>query len=138
VRAALEHALVRDFPGLFADSTLPPTQSLMCFGCEHGDGWYWLLRATCEELAYIAEMAGVSVKLSQVKEKYGELRVYWHMVGEGARHWFERACQVEEMASQCSRHICEVCGAPGCVTQRGYWLKTLCPHCYKYWCEGGR
>jgi hypothetical protein len=39
----LEKTLADKYPELFINKTLPPTKSLMCFGCECGDGWYKIL-----------------------------------------------------------------------------------------------
>jgi hypothetical protein len=36
----LTKELIDKYPELYADHTKPPTESLMCFGFECGDGWY--------------------------------------------------------------------------------------------------
>jgi len=48
----LEWNLVRRFPVLYQDFTSPMTQTAMCWGFEHGDGWngiIWMLSLAIEE-----------------------------------------------------------------------------------------
>jgi hypothetical protein len=56
--------------------------------------------------------------LTQVKEKYGTLRVYTC----GGDSSFERYV---EFAEYFSSRVCEDCGAPGKLREGG-WLRTLC------------
>ncbi len=110
----LEAALVRDFPGLFADRHKPITQSLMAFGCECGDGWEPLLRRLFGQLS-------AGVVLTQVKEKWGGLRVYFY----GAT---DAEYDLIDAAERASLTICEVCGQPGKPNPTG-WISTLCDSC---------
>ena len=100
MKEELEQSLVTRYPELFAGRGKSPKESLMCFGCECGDGWYGILDnlfgfitdvrqnrlrllgvkpefATPENDGYI-DFRCPQVVLDQVKEKYGTLRVYWH------------------------------------------------------------
>src|SRR5271170_3094477 len=82
----LEDKLVRAFPNLYRDvKCSDPTQSCMYWGIEVGDGWYnllWKLSEKLEQeiLKYKAsdwdEDPDSLPMASQIKEKYGTLRVY--------------------------------------------------------------
>jgi hypothetical protein len=102
----LEDKLIEKYPKLFMNRNAPPTASLMCFGCECGDGWYRLLdhlfgyltsimthplaldyvdeykNKHRQDKDYYSKYCTYEVLppqiLDQVKEKYGTLRVYYH------------------------------------------------------------
>lgn len=57
---------------------------------------------------------------AQVKQKWGELRVYVSGATAEARDLISAA----ELRS---RTICEVCGQPGSPCQRRGWYRALCP-----------
>ena len=102
----LENQLTQKYPKLFKNKSLPPTQTLICFGCECGDGWYKILDHLFGYLTDLMERKLVvdylkeykdqhrgkedfytkycsykflppQIILDQVKEKYGTLRVYY-------------------------------------------------------------
>ena len=74
MKQELEAKLINEFPKLFGQKDLPPSKSLMCFGCCHDDGWYTLLHNLCEEL--VKSGYEDNVKFAQIKEKFGTLRIY--------------------------------------------------------------
>ena len=89
----LEKQLIEKYPGLFRDVNRSPKESLMCFGCEHRDGWYNILDNLCGYLTSLQKNRTFFLSLKdgefidfhcpditfmQIKEKYGTLRVYWH------------------------------------------------------------
>lgn len=96
----LEDTLIQKYPSLFQNRDKAPTESLMCFGCECGDGWFGILDNLFGYLTHLRESLATDLKiktelttaenggyvefrcpqivLDQVKEKYGTLRVYWH------------------------------------------------------------
>lgn len=100
VSPELEQKLVEKYPDLFRNKGASPKESLMCFGCECGDGWYAILDNLFGYIADVREnrlrlldlkpelatpenegcvdFQCPPVILDQVKEKYGTLRVYWH------------------------------------------------------------
>lgn len=83
---------------------------------ECGDGWEGLLAPIIEE----ADKIGVN--LSQVKEKYGRLRIYFDP-GELDTDKLEDLIDQAELDSA---KICEICGKSGHLMVSGGWLKTLC------------
>lgn len=105
MKVELEQALFDKYNDLFKNRGKAANESLMCFGCECGDGWHGILdnlfgyidhvlknrsvdlkvkkeRVTDENGGYI-ELPCPPVILDQVKEKYGTLRVYWHFDSVG-------------------------------------------------------
>ena len=87
----------------------------MCFGFEHGDGWYQLLYNLCRELMSTGDEPPVAM---QVKEKFGTLRFY--VVSATTQQH-----DIIEHYEQLSAKTCEVCGHPG-VIRGGGWMRTLC------------
>ncbi len=82
---------------------------------EHGPGWHDLVLAAAH---WITETGG-DPQTGQLKEKFGELRWYFHGdVGE-------LGDEIIAAAEHLSEHICEVCGAPGKINRSG-WMKTRC------------
>lgn len=93
----LEQKLIEKYPDLFQDVNRSPRESLMCFGCEHGDGWYDIIDNLCGYITHLqknvlyflglrkdiqdgkfnVEFRCPKVVFMQIKEKYGTLRVYW-------------------------------------------------------------
>jgi len=100
---------------------------------ECGDGWYWLLDQVCLMITQYrrADKSVGPVQFSQIKEKWGGLRIY-HSGGdetiEGAI-WF---------AEHLSYSICEICGTTNKVSRnKKGWIQTLCGKCRKMVKTGG-
>jgi hypothetical protein len=95
----------------------PMRQGASTIVCECGPGWYDMLDGV---LAFASETElRAGWKVSQLKEKYGGLRIYH----TGAPD------DVEEMidaAEHLSEHVCDVCGAPGKKSNGRGWITTRC------------
>jgi hypothetical protein len=99
------------------------------FGFEVGEGWYDLIDRMLNKLEPIAIASNKKYKnthecsfvLSQVKEKFGILRVYTSYHEDDARDVISDA-EIE------SGKICEVCGKPGRIVGKGWW-STRCMEC---------
>ncbi|WLA85194.1 hypothetical protein [Bradyrhizobium elkanii] len=86
-------------------------------------GWRELLDRLCVRIAGIVQADGGVIKFSQIKQKYGTLRVYW----DGALAP-DADAQVEDaiaLAEARSAATCEVCGEEGRLRD-GAWLTTRC------------
>jgi hypothetical protein len=59
-------------------------------------------------------------RISQVKEKFGTLRIY-------ADYVTDYQSGIITMAECLSAATCEVCGSPGALRD-GNWIRTLCDH----------
>lgn len=47
MREDLDSGLVKKFPKLFRNRYAPMTETCMCWGFDHGDGWYRIIANTC-------------------------------------------------------------------------------------------
>ena len=95
----------------------PMRQDGRTMHCECGAGWYDMLEAV---FSRSAEMQPRSWwKVSQLKEKYGGLRLYSHGAPEDVE-------ALIDAAEHLSEHVCDVCGAPGKKSSDSGWITTRC------------
>ena len=130
-----EQILYNKYPELFQNRLLPASQSLMCFGCSHDDGWYGILSSLCFKIKQHErnidgqtkykqktdpeyKLDYTPVKFEQIKEKFGGLSVYY-CGGDEYIHG------LVSMAEAMSYQICEICGNKGEPNKEG-WIKTTC------------
>lgn len=71
----------------------------------------------------IKQLVGMGCNIAQVKEKFGDLRVY---IDEG--YTSEAGHLVSEATEKCST-TCAKCGAPDSQIRSGGWLVVLCDAC---------
>lgn len=118
--------IFKDFPKLFEHKDNKQV-SLMCFGCECGQGWNNLTYVTLKRLNLIKENNNLpDLEVTQIKEKFGGLRIYFHGAGDDAM-------QVTLFAEELSYITCEHCGNKGFLLNHHNWYITLCEPCYKEW-----
>ena len=94
-----------------------PFLSCQAWGFECGPGWKPLI----EKVAQACEESEVDIYATQIKEKYGTLRIY---TNGGTDEIFDLIDEVEDE----SEKMCEVCGEAGQVVGTG-WLKCRCQKC---------
>jgi hypothetical protein len=120
----LDAELCEKYPDIMSERRLGAMQTAMCWGFDHGDGWYNILDSAMRLVQSHIDMSrrrGIEIEqvvFEQVKEKFGMLTIY-HRGGN------EYTDGVLRMAEEMSRHTCEECGAPGYSTASG-WIRTLC------------
>lgn len=120
----LDQQLCEKYPDIMAERRLGAMQTAMCWGFDHGDGWYHILESAMRLVQSHIDMERRrgkeidQVVFEQVKEKFGMLTIY-HRGGDAYTDGVLR------MAEEISRHTCEECGAPGTPTKSG-WIRTLC------------
>ncbi|EYD74374.1 hypothetical protein Rumeso_04059 [Rubellimicrobium mesophilum DSM 19309] len=115
--------MMDDFADLFGSAPHSPRETLMAFGFSCGPGWLPLIQGCLANLRLIVEEDGLAdLRVIQVKEKYGQLRIY-------ASTGNDRVWELLQLAEAASGQICENCGGPSQVAWRGDWLTTLCPVC---------
>ena len=105
----LEQRLRTEFAALLAD----PTH----FRCWCGDGWDGLIQTTLRAL-----QSRSGVRVAGIKQKLGLLRIK-------LAAWEGDDYELAKAATEQSRTICEICGAPGQLARLagdGY-LETTCP-----------
>ncbi|MCB0929883.1 MAG: hypothetical protein KDB70_18690 [Mycobacterium sp.] len=105
---------------------LMPYRSSTCIGISVPRGWYRIVLELHEKLV----AADPALVYHQVKEKYGEVRVYVT----------SRVPETEKLIRATvlqSRRTCESCGSAGCVqrSKRG-WYRTLCADCANEYQQG--
>ena len=95
------------YPAIFAQRHLPMIQSSMWMGFSCQDGWFDLIEHLCSKLhAGVDRGDFPQIEAVQVKEKCAELRLH-------CRPHNDAAAAIVNDATERSRTICEVCGAPG-------------------------
>ncbi len=85
-----------------------------------GPGWVPLLRELFEGLRAEGHDLG---SISQIKEKFGTLRVYLSGISDEADELIAKA-------EAKSAVTCEECGEPGTLRTKGWW-RTRCDGCAK-------
>ena len=80
-----------------------------------GKGWWPLINVALR-------LKPEHVKIVQVKEKYGTLRIYFEPYDPS----YNVAIDTLESLSSIT---CEVCGKKGRLDPSYYWMLTLCPEC---------
>jgi hypothetical protein len=124
MRDELDRQLCEKYPLIFADRNKSMMKTCMCWGFEHGDGWYSIIDSLCGNIQNHIDWQTKQGKTvpqvvaTQVKEKFGTLRFYYNG-GDDIIDGMVR------MAESWSAVACEECGAPGTQNSRG-WIKTLC------------
>lgn len=98
--------------------TLRDTYPRAAIGFEHGAGWLYLHEALFGWLHEIA--ADREWSPSQIKEKFGDLRFYWH--GDLP----DLGGQIIDAAEHISSFICEICGAPARIERSSGWYRCRC------------
>lgn len=89
------------------------------FGFECNDGWADVIEATLWQVQQRAKVSALDVRITQAKEKFGQLRIY-HSGGDES---IDAAFDIAELVSGC---VCEMCGMPGGVKSVGGWLQARC------------
>ena len=105
----------------------PTLQSnLMAFGYEIGDGWLLLLEELFDKIQKLVDNNPLynSLEIVQVKEKYGELRVYTNA------YWEVVEDLIDEYTRK-SKTICEWCGKKDKLRDDNGWYTTLCKKCHE-------
>lgn len=99
--------------------------SFSMFGLEIAPGWYPLVFELFGLLDDLQRWSGQAISVSQVKEKFGSLRVY--MSGSGSIR--RDVDLLESLFERLSLRICDVCGAAGRrQPDDGYWCTRCVDH----------
>lgn len=142
MREELDKQLCEKYPLLFRDRNASMTETCMCWGFDHGDGWYEIVNNLCANIQHHIDWSHKSnawdlkwnaehpeqqrpvhdiiaqVVVDQVKEKFGTLRFYY----SGGDDTIDGMVR---MAESMSAVMCEECGAPAETRGLG-WIRTLC------------
>lgn len=125
----LELKLVEKYPIILRDYRGDKLKTCMHWGMECGDGWYNLLDELLGKLNFMSNVSGIQVIASQIKEKFGTLRFYYHTIVRTDLNVPDHAEQIIDdivaYAESRSKYICENTGKNAALCSRGGWLKTL-------------
>jgi len=89
-----------------------------------GDGWVPIVSDWYDAVQHL----GIRVEVTQVKEKFGGLRIYATVVG-GVSGDLNRVESLTQLAESAASHTCEMCGDEGTRRADRSWIKTLCDAC---------
>jgi hypothetical protein len=142
MREELDRLLCVKYPEIFGNRNKSMQETAMCWGFEHGDGWFEIINQLCANIQHHIEWSHKNhawnlkwneehpeetrpvrevvpqVVADQVKEKFGTLRFYYHG-GD------DEISGMVRMAESMSAVTCETCGSPG-IQRGGGWIRTLC------------
>lgn len=134
---ANEQYLFTRFNQFFSDRK-DPREDLMCFGFEHGDGWYDIILQLLIDIEEVCHDTNTSIRVMQVKEKYGTLRFYvqvtaGHQPDESIRkHAYDTIHALIANAEAQTEYVCEQCGAKAVQPNPSQgWIMTMCKNCWK-------
>lgn len=91
-----------------------------------GPGWRDLVETAVARIAdAVAAAQPGRAKIVQIKEKFGDLRLYWQgwQLGAAAEAAIDEAVALAEARSACT---CETCGDEGRLHDKHGWLLTAC------------
>jgi hypothetical protein len=144
MKEELQKKLYEKYPKIFSQKDLPMSETCMCWGICHDDGWYNILDTLCASIQHHIDYENCDgkyesmrkhrplpsdgtwvqvhqVEATQVKEKFGGLRFYYN----GGDEFING---LVTFAQSISLRTCETCGAPGRPTKKG-WIRTMCKPC---------
>ena len=86
---------------------VPPKSVIAARGIECGDGWFELITETLSAIeSHCANVGSTLPQITQIKEKFGKLRIYF-------TPWDDGIGSLLDAAEHKSATICERCGRPG-------------------------
>lgn len=106
--------------------------SKLMWGIECDDGWFDLLKDCILTIKHICEKEGVSISVSQIKEKWGTLRFYIFYDPSPDNEVLQEIRNTITKAEKESAITCENCGSKeGALHHPHGRYVTLCPKCYE-------
>lgn len=93
---------------------------------ECNEGWDKLLRGFFD-VVVVTGVKPEQFDLGQIKEKWGELVIYYHLNDTVDDETVDRIRTAYHAAEAASRETCEVTGKPGVLIDRGGWYLVRSP-----------
>lgn len=87
-------------------------------------GWFDLIDKALAQILMTCCETNESIKIVQIKEKFGGLRIYYDIESED-EDFRKKIDDIVYNAENESYVTCEVCGEEG-KPRKGGWIKTLC------------
>lgn len=96
---------------------------------EGHEGWCKLIDDAFEAVEEVlSQRSGEYFRIVQIKEKFGELRIYFRQKGQH-QDACDRLSEIMSNAGARSRHICEICGAPARLGLKRSTVSVRCEAC---------
>ena len=141
-----EGKLLAIAPLFFQNFHADPKDSYMAFGIDCGDGWYIPLMSLAKKIRALnlaCQAQACKIVANQIKQKFGQLRVYYSVIIEANSSadkdflsdlgmLLEEAINIAE--NECW-HTCEVCGQrdgknTAITSTTEAWIKRMCSICH--------
>jgi hypothetical protein len=115
------------------------------FHFEHGNGWFdliWDMSKKIYENMGDLEKDGYSISILQIKEKFGELRIYYGFKRDrnevfdidviiiGRNIARDRIVEIIKQTANKSLNTCEDCGIAGELRNNKGWDRCQCNNCF--------
>ncbi len=106
------------------DETFEPFRDMFkqSFGVSTNPGWYPMVEKLLLDIRALPREDGM-VRVNQIKEKFGGLRVYVEV--SGSDDFKERVRGMIEQAERTAYRTCEFCSNPGVLRTPG-WMRVTC------------
>ena len=127
------------------NGTMNQMNTCMAFGCQCGDGWFEPIKKFVQKTHILNELGkqyNIKFVCEQLKEKFGEIRIYSSSYKIDENKEFEtNFLKLVEMFNDalntCEREcseVCEICGASGGynnenIVQTSGWVSYICKKC---------
>lgn len=121
MKIELEEKLFTKYNHLFEPEEIRKNEmkSCMAFGFDCEDGWFNLLNNMLEE---ISNLEVKDFYFTQIKEKFGTLRVY-------SENFTNEIDTIIDKYEKVSENTCEVCGELGeLISNKGWWRVRCALH----------
>ncbi len=120
--------ILRAHPDLFGTPPFDPRKTLIAFGFEVSKYWLPILAKGFDDISAIVKEQGLKdFRITQVKEKFGGLRIY-------CMYYTDEIDEVIDRMEAEVETVCESCGKPGELRTEG-WMVVRCDECQKNWFE---
>ena len=123
--------LLERYPSLYREAWTIPSNRACRFASDGfciGDGWFGIVDRLSAKLS-----ADPNLRVWQIKEKYGSLRVYLCDLDTPPDPKLDQATDTAlDKAVKESIRTCEVCGKPGILARRQRWISVRCKPCRQF------
>lgn len=122
------------YPNLFREKNLPMSQTCMCWGIDCDKGWNSLIEEAMDSLNFLEKTTGLEFVIKQVKEKFGQLTIYYvpydngncSLSPEEKTICHNIANSIISNAQNKSSNMCEKCGNYAETLRHNGWIYTVC------------
>lgn len=129
----IDLAIIEKYPEVFGVMPFDSTTTLMEYGFACGDGWISILEDLFEKISFVVKRDNlIDFRVVQVKEKFGDLRVYTNNSNQEIKDLIrdaEKLCSIS--CSECgelSSHTTKG-GSPDRDQAKRRWVSNLCEKC---------